>query len=210
MLARLAARGVQVIDLEGLANHRGSLFGAMPGGQPAQKLFESRLAGVLARLDPARPVVVEAESSRIGDRSVPRAMWKAICAAPRLRLAVPVAARADFTARAYADAVDEPGRMVETVRRLARLHAAEKIDAWTRMAERGDWAALAEALMRDHYDPRYLSHRSRYAHMEIGAIEVTALDDRGLEAATSAVEAALDGAPFRGFVAPPPRAGSAG
>ena len=71
MLALLAARGVQVLDLEGLANHRGSLFGAMAGGQPAQKGFESALAHARARLDPARPVVIEAESSKIGQLLLP-------------------------------------------------------------------------------------------------------------------------------------------
>ena len=81
VLARLAARGVQTLDLEGLANHRGSLFGALPGGQPSQKLFESRLFDALEHLDPARPVVVEAESSRIGARVIPPALWTAMTAA---------------------------------------------------------------------------------------------------------------------------------
>ncbi|MFN5828613.1 MAG: tRNA 2-selenouridine(34) synthase MnmH, partial [Rhodobacterales bacterium] len=66
LLALMAERGVQVIDLEGLANHRGSLFGGRAGGQPSQKGFESRLAMALAALDPTRPLVVEAESSKIG------------------------------------------------------------------------------------------------------------------------------------------------
>jgi hypothetical protein len=78
ILHRLAARGHQVIDLEGLANHRGSLFGAMPGGQPGQKLFEGRLAMALEGIDPTRPLLVEAESSRIGDLNLPRGIWAAI------------------------------------------------------------------------------------------------------------------------------------
>jgi tRNA 2-selenouridine synthase len=73
---------VQTLDLEALAAHRGSLFGAMPGGQPSQKAFESRLHDALSRLDPARPVVVEAESSRIGARVIPPALWTAMAAAP--------------------------------------------------------------------------------------------------------------------------------
>ena len=58
---------MQVLDLEGLARHRGSLLGAMPGGQPSQKGFETALAARLAALDPARPVLAEAESSKVGD-----------------------------------------------------------------------------------------------------------------------------------------------
>ncbi|MEL6685966.1 MAG: tRNA 2-selenouridine(34) synthase MnmH, partial [Pseudomonadota bacterium] len=75
ILPRLAARGVQVIDLEALAAHRGSLLGGMPGGQPPQKAFETSLAVALSRLDPARPVIVEAESSKIGRRIIPGAVW---------------------------------------------------------------------------------------------------------------------------------------
>lgn len=192
ILQRLSRRGVQVIDLEGLANHRGSLFGAMPGGQPSQKLFESRLAVVLAGLDPARPAVIEAESSRIGDLAVPRAVWQALCAAPRLRLQVPLAERAAYTARSYADAVVEPGRVDATVKRLAPLHPAERIEAWLGMAARGEWAALAEGLMRDHYDPRYEKHRSRHGENERGVIAAQSLGDAGLDAAAASVEAAVE------------------
>jgi len=193
ILQRLSRRGVQVIDLEGLANHRGSLFGAMPGGQPSQKLFESRLAMALAGLDPARPALVEAESSRIGDLAVPRAVWQALCAAPRLRLQVPLAERAAYTAQAYADAVTEPGRVEATVARLAPLHPAEQIEAWRGMAARGEWAALAAGLMRDHYDPRYEKHRARHGENERGVIPVQSLDDAGLDAAAANVEMAVAG-----------------
>src|SRR4051812_21437901 len=76
VLARLAGEGVQALDLEDLAQHRGSLFGALPGRpQPSQKLFESRLLAALEALDPTRPVVVEAESSKIGELIVPPALW---------------------------------------------------------------------------------------------------------------------------------------
>src|SRR6202008_214166 len=76
VLQRLAGRGVQVIDLEGLAEHRGSLLGRRPGRpQPAQKMFESRLAAQLDALDPARPVVIEAESSKVGEIAVPPLVW---------------------------------------------------------------------------------------------------------------------------------------
>eukprot|EP00903_Cladosiphon_okamuranus_P016431 g15152.t1 len=71
LLHHLAAQGAQVVDLEALAEHRGSLFGGLSGPQPAQKMFESRLAGALAGLDPARPVYLEAESNKIGDILIP-------------------------------------------------------------------------------------------------------------------------------------------
>ncbi|MBV8684102.1 MAG: tRNA 2-selenouridine(34) synthase MnmH, partial [Caulobacteraceae bacterium] len=67
ILGRLAARGVQALDLEGLAAHRGSLFGALTQPQPPQKLFESRLLAAMEGFDLTRPVVVEAESSKVGE-----------------------------------------------------------------------------------------------------------------------------------------------
>lgn len=189
ILARLARRGWQVIDLEGLANHRGSLFGGRAGGQPSQKLFESRLALALEALDPARPVLVEAESSRIGALTVPKTMWQAICAAPRLRLEVPVGARAAYTAASYADMVDDPARVGAIVDALSPLHPGDRIGGWRAAVAAGDWRGLAEGLLRDHYDPRYLKHRLRYAERERA---VVALDDlRDLDAAATRVEAAL-------------------
>ena len=189
ILARLARRGWQVIDLEGLANHRGSLFGGRAGGQPSQKLFESRLALGLEALDPARPVLVEAESSRIGALTVPKTMWQAICAAPRLRLEVPVGARAAYTAASYGDMVDDPARVGAIVDALSPLHPGDRIGGWRAAVAAGDWRGLAEGLLRDHYDPRYLKHRLRYAERERA---VVALDDlRDLDAAATRVEAAL-------------------
>lgn len=189
ILSRLAARGWQVIDLEGLANHRGSLFGGRPDGQPGQKLFEGRLAIALEALDPDRPVVIEAESSRIGALMLPKAVWRAIGAAPRLRLDVPVAARAAYTAATYGDMVDDPARVAAIVAALAPMHPADRIADWQALLAARDWRGLSQGLLQDHYDPRYLKHRLRYAGHEQA---VVALDDlRDLDAAAARVEAAL-------------------
>ena len=108
LLHLLEAAGVQVIDLEGLANHRGSALGAMEGGQPPQKLFEGRLAQKLATLDPARPVVIEAESHKVGTRIVPPSLWGAMKTAAVVRVTAPVEARARYLAEAYGDMTDQP------------------------------------------------------------------------------------------------------
>ncbi len=160
LLALIALRGVQVIDLEGLANHRGSLFGAMPGGQPSQKAFEGRLALALARLDPARPVVVEAESSKIGDVRMPPRLWRAMVTARRVRIDAPLAARADYLARAYGDLTADAAGLAAVIDRLRQMHAAETIDRWQAMAATASFAPLAAELMAQHYDPRYAKQRS--------------------------------------------------
>ena len=160
VLNMLPARGVQVIDLEGLANHRGSLFGSM-GEQPSQKAFEGRLAVALARLDPARPVVVEAESSKVGECRVPPRLWRAMVAAPRVAIVSPRSARADYLTRAYGDLIVDPVRLDEVLGLLRKSHAAEVIDGWRAMAGAGAFTALADSLMEHHYDPRYGKHRAR-------------------------------------------------
>src|SRR6185503_12901118 len=74
-LAALAKAGAQVLDLEGLAAHRGSVLGSLPGRpQPSQKMFESLLLNALSALDPAQPVFVEGESRKIGQLHVPEAL----------------------------------------------------------------------------------------------------------------------------------------
>lgn len=162
VLQALAAEGVQVIDLEGLANHRGSLFGSM-GPQPSQKAFETRLALALAGLDPARPVVVEAESSKVGECRLPPRLWKAMTQAPRIVVSVPRAARAEYLVRAYADMVEDPARLDEVLTLLRHAHSAEQISGWREMARAGRFVELADGLMELHYDPRYAKHRARMA-----------------------------------------------
>ncbi len=193
VLALLAARGVQVIDLEGLANHRGSLFGHRAGGQPGQKAFDGRLAVQLAALDPARPVVVEAESSRIGDLAMPKQLWAAMSAAPRIRIAAPLAARAGYLARAYGDVTADRDRLVGMVQSLKPMHPAERIAEWEAEAGAGAFEALAAGLMQDHYDRRYEKHRARFVARGEMVLEVENLRPEALELLADRIAAALPG-----------------
>jgi tRNA 2-selenouridine synthase len=175
LLARLSARGVQVVDLEGLANHRGSLFGHM-GEQPSQKAFEGRLALALARLDPQRPVVVEAESAKVGECRLPPKLWRAMVAAPRISIAAPRRARAAYLVRAYADLVADVARLDRVVASLAPAHPREVIAEWRAMVAAGEFVDLAEGLMARHYDPRYGKHRARM-DAPVTEVAVEGLDD---------------------------------
>jgi tRNA 2-selenouridine synthase len=187
LLHLLAARGVQVIDLEGLANHRGSLFGGM-GGQPSQKAFDCALAMAISRLDPARPVVIEAESSKVGNCALPPPLWKAMRVAPRLAIAAPRAARAAYLLRAYADMVADPAALAEVLEKLRPLHPAERMELWLAQAASGDFACLAEGLMQHHYDPRYDKHRARM-DAEFSELATPGLDPEDLAALADRIAA---------------------
>ena len=136
----------------------------MPGdAQPAQKGFESALAHAMARLDPTRPVLVEAESNRIGELRLPPALWRAMQEAPRIEIAAPVEARADWLTRAYADISADPEELAARIAALGPYHARETIAEWQALAGAGDFAPLAARLMQEHYDPRYAKTRLRQA-----------------------------------------------
>lgn len=190
LLERLAARGVQTIDLEGLAAHRGSLFGALPGRpQPSQKLFESRLFVALEGLDPARPLVVEAESSRIGARTVPPALWAAMGRAEVIELSAPVVARAAFSARVYADIAADPDALDAALSRLPRHHSKETLTGWKALASAGKIETLATALIADHYDPAYRRMTARRDRPVLGRVGMAEVSDGELDRAAGEVEA---------------------
>lgn len=191
ILGLLSRAGVQVIDLEGLANHRGSLFGARTGGQPSQKGFETALAAARDRLDPARPVVVEAESSKIGQINLPPALWAAMRVAPRLVLTAPLGARAAYLARRYRDVTDDPARLLATIDALAPQHPRERIAAWRAMAAAGAFEDLAAGLMADHYDPRYGRQRDRFADRPARIVALDRLDPAALATAVPDLAAAV-------------------
>ncbi|MBK1635558.1 tRNA 2-selenouridine(34) synthase MnmH [Rhodovulum adriaticum] len=194
MLALLSDAGVQVIDLEGLANHRGSLFGGMAGGQPAQKGFETRLAMAALDLDPSRPVVVEAESSKIGNVRIPPALWNAMKGAPRVELRAPLAARAEYLARRYRDVTDDPARLLSTIDALRRQHPRDRIEDWQDMARAQAYEALASGLMEHHYDPRYGNQRARFQDRPSLTVDLDRLDPAALAQALPRVIAAIEAA----------------
>lgn len=192
LLNALAARGVQTLDLEALAAHRGSLFGAMPGGQPSQKAFESRLHDVLSRLDPARPVVVEAESSRIGARVVPPSLWSVMAAAPVIEIAAPVEARVAHTVATYADIAADPGALDKALSRMPRHHSRATTAEWRAMAARGDIADLARQLIEAHYDPAYLRTGADRARPVLDRLLLADLSPASIAAAADGLAARLD------------------
>jgi len=193
LLGALAERGVQTLDLEALAAHRGSLFGALPGGQPPQKAFESRLHDALSRLDPARPVIVEAESSKIGARTLPPSLWAAMASAPVVEIEAPVAVRVAHVVETYAGIAADPVALDTALSRLPRHHARAVIADWREMAARGEMAGLATALIEAHYDPAYRRTGEGRARTVIGRASLSGHDAAELARAAAAIETALDG-----------------
>lgn len=184
ILNRSGALGAQVIDLEGLAAHRGSVFGLMGETQPDQKLFESRLWDALRRLDPSKPTLLEAESSTIGKLHIPRRLWDAMQAAPRIEITAPLDARARYLTTAYADLIENPQTIFAAIERLKPFQPKTRIAEWMELTERRDYETLARELMEHHYDPAY--SRSRKTEAVRDTVMVTALTDNALNRAADA------------------------
>ena len=191
VLERLAESGVQVLDLEGLARHRGSVLGPVAEAQPSQKGFETAIAMNLALADPARPVVVEAESSKVGERMVPPSVWAAMQAAPRIAIDVPVAARAEYLARAYRDVTQDVEAFGARLDLLIPFHGHSQVEAWRGMLTSGAHEALAAELIERHYDPRYAKSRDRSDPLIRATVKADALDDEGIAEVSRAVAEAV-------------------
>jgi tRNA 2-selenouridine synthase len=157
LLEVLHAQGAQVLDLEQLAAHRGSVLGSLPSQpQPSQKAFESHIWDVLRRFDPARPVFVESESKKVGKLRVPAALMETMRASDCIALTLSRANRVRLLMEDYEHFLVSPATLNEQLDHLTPLHGREKIARWHAMSDAGDMAPLVEELLADHYDPAYL------------------------------------------------------
>jgi tRNA 2-selenouridine synthase len=162
LLQALCAKGAQVLDLERLAVHRGSVLGGLPErAQPSQKAFESALWRELRHLDAAKPVFVEAESRKVGELRVPEALMERMRAAPCIVLETAKPARVQLLRDEYRHFLAAPALLQQKLDCLAGLHGRSRIAAWKELAEAGQWEALVTELLDEHYDPAYRKSTQR-------------------------------------------------
>jgi tRNA 2-selenouridine synthase len=163
ILNQLADDGHQVIDLEGLANHRGSILGKNPDTpQPSQKFFESELLNALRELDPNRPIWVESESAKIGDLHIPNGLFKQLMASPALSLTCDRDGRATFLMNDYLHLIDRPEETAELIQKLGFRQNSAQVRQWLDMIESGQWQTLSESLLLTHYDSAYAHSQKRF------------------------------------------------
>jgi tRNA 2-selenouridine synthase len=156
LLAALSDTGHQVLDLEMLAQHRGSVLGKLPDQpQPSQKMFDSELLQTLQQFDQSRPVFVEAESSKIGLITLPSALTSAMHASACLQLETPLEVRVAGLLEDYRHYVDNPEIFIEHLKPLYRFHGAKQLDHWSSLIRAGDFATMVGELLTTHYDPSY-------------------------------------------------------
>jgi len=174
LLQHLAEAGAQVLDLEALAHHRGSLLGSLPAlPQPSQKQFETRLWHALRGFDPARPVFVESESKKIGRLQVPEALLVAMRGSPCVRVDLPRQLRVALLEEEYAHFLADPSLLAARLEPLVPLQGRATIDRWNALAASRDFDTLVEELLVAHYDPVYARSIERNFPRCADAIVVT-------------------------------------
>ena len=155
LLHAIREQGGQALDLENLANHKGSLLGDQPNGQPSQKSFENLLYVALTKLDPRQPVFVESESSRIGEIHVPNRLWEILRESPRIELITSLDDRIHITREEYPDFIAKPELLTAKLKHLVHVRGHETVNNWSELAHSGQWNKLIHSLLVDHYDPTY-------------------------------------------------------
>ncbi len=157
-LHALAALGEQVLDLEGLACHRGSAFGALgQAPQPSTQQFQNNLYGVLRHFDPMKRVWVEGESKSIGRCYLPDELWEGMGRARVVEVDLPAQQRVQRLVAEYgAFALQDLEASIQKLRkRLGGLRMSQALEA----LQADDLPAVA-ALLLDYYDDSYAHHRA--------------------------------------------------
>lgn len=184
LLEALARAGAQVLDLERLAAHRGSVLGELPEApQPSQKAFETAIWEGLSGLDARKGVYVESESKKVGNLRVPEALIARMRASPCVRLEAPPELRVALLLEEYAHFVERPGSLEAKLDLLRDLHGAERIAGWKAKLRAGEWPRLVADLLEGHYDPAYRKSLARnYGEAASGtAIEIRDISPGGYD-----------------------------
>jgi tRNA 2-selenouridine synthase len=162
LLHALAQAGAQVLDLEGLASHRSSVLGTIPGQpQPTQKRFDTLVWDALRSFDPARPVFVESESKKVGNLAVPDALIERMRASPCLRLELADDERVALLLEDYDYFVRDQDAFCERLGALTQLRGRATVEDWQQQVAAGRIENVVRELLVKHYDPGYAASIER-------------------------------------------------
>ncbi len=193
LLRELGQMGEQVLDLEALASHRGSVLGDLPDEpQPSQKLFESMLWQALRGYDPARPVFVEAESKRVGVLHVPDALIARMREAPTLRVEASLATRTGLLLDEYDHLVKDAPRLLDRLQCLRGLHSGDTLAHWRALVDAGQWQLFVSTLLEQHYDQAYdrSMFRNYSGHLDAPVVHLAGIDAVSVRGAAQALASA--------------------
>ena len=180
VLNLIEKRNGQTIDLESLANHKGSVFGSQGQKQPSQKLFETLIYDKLVNLKTNEPIFVEAESNKIGNLHIPKEFWKLMKSAPQIELSATVEKRAKFLVEEYSEITTDLDLLEKQITSLSTIAGHKVVESWLLMAKNRDFYELVKQLMEKHYDPRYKRSLLRKKKEVFANLKIEDMSPKGL------------------------------
>ena len=192
LLETLSKHRKQVLDLEKIANHKGSVLGEpTEGEQPSQKCFESTLCHTMRALDAEQTVYIEAESPKIGRIQIPPVLLDAMHRGQCLRIEATMSARVAFLCEEYQHFLQNRKSFELAIARLAAYVGKKKIEHWLLLHKAEKMAELVEDLLVSHYDPFYtrsMNKHFRHYQNTNTAIQLHKIDEENLSKAVADIE----------------------
>tara|TARA_B100000131_G_C18020991_1_gene574566 strand:- start:102 stop:1145 length:1044 start_codon:yes stop_codon:yes gene_type:complete len=156
IIQELIKRNAQAIDLENLAQHRGSLLGKeLNVVQPSQKLFESSLHKNLESFTTSSPIFIESESSKIGKLHLPKNFWHHIKNSKRISLEVPINERTRFLIKDYKHLINNSSLIEPFLKNIRSKVQNELFSFLLKKVEKKQWKEFVETVLINYYDPKY-------------------------------------------------------
>lgn len=179
ILQQLEHQGEQMIDLEGLANHKGSLLGKnSQQPQPSQKFFESLLTAKIKSFDITQRIWIESESNKIGNLQCPDALWQQMKQASAIEITAPLDARVKYLLSDYPYFTKKPDELNNKINHLRELHGTRRIEQWSQLIAKNAWPEFVGQILEQHYDPAYTRSMKHNRRTIVDTIHSIILDEQ--------------------------------
>ncbi len=159
ILEQLRLRGEQVLNLEALANHKGSAFGGLgENEQPRNTQFRNLIFESLRKYDPEKRLWIESESITIGRVSIPDELWINMLEANGIEIVLPIEKRIDFIVKSYGKFDKE--LLIASIQKISKRLGGQDTKALCEKTENNELHEVVERLLK-YYDKAYESGRKK-------------------------------------------------
>ncbi len=173
IIRRLREEGYPAVDLEGLAGHRGSVFGGIGLKQPSQKMFDSLLWREVERLSSSPVLIVEGESKRIGNLFVTEPFWKAMERGEKFQVSLPLEERVKISMEDYGVGRFPKETYLKALERIRKILGNQKYREIKELIETENYESAVRELMINYYDRLY----SRSTPEGLPVVEASSFDE---------------------------------
>lgn len=162
ILKQLEIDGFDVLDLEGFANHRGSLLGTVGLGKTtSQKEFESKIYHMLKECKSSY-VFIEAESKRIGNAIIPDFIFNKMKSGIHIFVDADIEFRTDLIIKEYTKQGNCNEEIIDCLLRLEKYIGEKNVEKYSQLVLKSEYDVVVSELMIKHYDPMYMHSSNKY------------------------------------------------